>query len=180
MGKLQEGTEQTVTISAKKYEELKKAASLNNAAIAKLSKENTKGNVDVNVQIKVTDSSDKAIDISGFMVVGVKPSSPEYVEMINRIRMDVDKIAFDAMDRNSKLHNEAVGNYRTVRKLSEKYKQKCSELENKNNDYSSMINCKSFEVETLKSKNKFLKIVLAISLIAIIAMFVYICICIYG
>lgn len=176
MGKLQESTEQTVTISAKKYEELKRLASLNNAAIAKLSKENTKGNVDVNVQIKVTDSSDKAIDISGFMVVGVKPSSPEYVEMINRIRTDVDKIAFDAMDRNSKLYNEAVGNYRTVRNLSEKYKQKCSELENKNNDYSNMINRKSFEVETLKSKNKFLKIVLSISLIIIIAMFVYICI----
>lgn len=176
MGKLQEDTEQTVTISAKKYEELKRTASLNNAAIAKLSKENTKGNVDVNVQIKVTDSSDKAIDISGFMVVGVKPSSSEYVEMINRIRMDVDKIAFDAMDRNSKLYNEAVGNYRTVRKLSERYKQKYSELESKNSDYSNIINRKSFEIETLKSKNKFLKTVLVISLIVVIVMFVYICI----
>lgn len=176
MGKLQEDTEQTVTISAKKYEELKRTASLNNAAIAKLSKENTKGNVDVNVQIKVTDSSDKAIDISGFMVVGVKPSSPEYVEMINRIRMDVDNIAFDAMDRNSKLYNEAVGNYRTVRKLSERYKQKCSELESKNSDYSSIVNRKSFEIETLKSKNRFLKTVLTVSLIVVIVMFVYICI----
>lgn len=176
MGKLQEDTEQTVIISAKKYEELKRAASLNNAAIAKLSKENTKGNVDVNVQIKVTDSSDKAIDISGFMVVGVKPSSTEYVEMINRIRMDVDKIAFDAMDRNSKLYNEAVGNYRTVRKLSERYKQKYSELESKNIEYSSIINRKSFEIETLKSKNRFLKTVLTVSFIVVIVMFVYICI----
>lgn len=174
MGKLQEDTEQTVTISAKKYEELKRTASLNNAAIAKLSKENTKGNVDVNVQIKVTDSSDKTIDISGFMVVGVKPSSPEYVEMINRIRADIDRMAFDAMDRNSRLHNEAVDNYRTMRKLFERYKKRCSELEDKNNDYSDMINRKSFEVETLKGRNKLLKIALAISLVAVIAMFMYI------
>lgn len=176
MGKLQEDTEQTVTISAKKYEELKRAASLNNAAIAKLSKENTKGNVDVNVQIKVTDSSDKTIDISGFMVVGVKPSSPEYVEMINRIRMDVDKMAFDTMHRNSRLYDDAVSNYRTAMKLFERYKQRCSELENRNNDYSGMINRKSLEIETLKSKNKFLRIVLSVSLIAVIAMFMYICV----
>lgn len=174
MGKLQEDTGQTITVSAKKYEELKKAASLNNAAIAKLSKENTKGNVDINVHIKVTDSSDKAIDISGFMVVDVKPSSPEYVEMINRIRMDVDRMAFDAMDRNSKLYNEAVGNYRTMRKLSERYKKRCSELEDKNNGYSDMINRKSFEIETLKGRNKLLKIALAVSLVAVIAMFMYI------
>lgn len=178
MGKIQGDTEK-VTISSKRYEELKKAASLNNAAIAKLAKESTKGNVDINVQIKVTDSSDKPIDISGFMVVGTKPAGAEYAEMISRIREEVDRIAFNAMKDNSKLYNEAVGNYLHVKNVSEKYKQKYKELENKNSEYSSIINSNLFEFKMIKEENKFLKIILTIMIIAIIGMFIYICTLIY-